>query len=126
MKPRATLPASAYGVAAAVVVLCLWCRFALACDCIGQDQAYSASTCTSCNPAQPLVRMELPCTQLAVLIIMQGRLLLSRYESKPQNPGCLLNCLHRVAQAIAEHMNVPVVRSEMILEGGSVHSDGEG
>ena len=34
--------------------------------------------------------------------------------------------LCRVAQVMAEHMNVPVVRSNMILEGGSVHTDGEG
>lgn len=33
---------------------------------------------------------------------------------------------HRVAQAIAQHMKVPEVKSEMILEGGSVHTDGEG
>ena len=38
----------------------------------------------------------------------------------------MLRCLHRVAQTVAEHMNVPVVKSDMILEGGSVHSDGEG
>ena len=37
---------------------------------------------------------------------------------------CTLLC--RVAQVLAEHMRVPVVRSKMILEGGSVHTDGEG
>ena len=37
---------------------------------------------------------------------------------------CTLVC--RVAQVLAEHMKVPVVRSEMILEGGSVHTDCEG
>ena len=38
----------------------------------------------------------------------------------------MFGCVHRVAQAIAEHMKVPVVKSDMILEGGSVHSDGQG
>ena len=37
---------------------------------------------------------------------------------------CTLLC--RVAQVLADHMKVPVVRSDMILEGGSVHTDGEG
>ena len=38
----------------------------------------------------------------------------------------LYDCMCRVAQVLAEHMNVPVVKSDMILEGGSVHTDGEG
>ncbi len=72
------------------MVLCLWCRFALACDCIGQDQAYSASTCTCCSFAQPPVHMELACAQAAqdpVLIIMHDRLLLSQHERRSQDPG---------------------------------------
>ena len=36
------------------------------------------------------------------------------------------DCMCRLAQVLAEHMNVPVVKSDMILEGGSVHTDGQG